>query len=228
MVVLCSDPTREESVWWRLADPLGFINVDWFLRRISSAPITLKKHCGCNTGNPWLLQCDDTALFWYSHKSVSYEFIMKPKESANVTRPSPRRWGLGTRLMRLSWWGLVSQAASSQCGVGAGGCRSSHKSIETLIVSLNGLCQSIQEQLGQENFKWAWRSPPGLVPRSCMFVTCCTKFVRSASERIILYCECTKAWEWRNSPILSWNSLGLFWRMGGVRTQTLLVHMRYH
>ena len=55
---------------------------------------------------------------------------------------------------------LYRKLLRSQCGKGAGGCRSSHKSIETLIVSLKGLCQSIQEQLGQENFKWGMKKSP--------------------------------------------------------------------
>ena len=35
--------TCEERVWWHLADTLGFINVDYFLERNFSPPITLQK-----------------------------------------------------------------------------------------------------------------------------------------------------------------------------------------
>ena len=41
--------------------------------------------CGCNTGNPWLLQHDGTALFWHvkylNIDTADCEFITKAKES---------------------------------------------------------------------------------------------------------------------------------------------------
>ena len=48
----------------------GNINIDYFLERNISPPITLqKRQLQCNTGNSWLLQHDDTALF-LAHKLV--------------------------------------------------------------------------------------------------------------------------------------------------------------
>ena len=41
--------------------------------------------------------------------TASYEFLMKPKESAGCHQTSPRGWGLGTRpVLRWSWDGSVS------------------------------------------------------------------------------------------------------------------------
>ena len=94
-----------ERVWWHLG---------WLLS--GEKFLSAKSHCRknnlqCTTGNSWLLQQGDTALFWrvnllsvLNYAYASHEFLMKPKKSAGVTRPSPRGWGLGTRLAHGWHW----------------------------------------------------------------------------------------------------------------------------
>ena len=78
---------RPHPVRWHSTNPLGFITVDCFLQRLFQ-PIAEKAICGCNTGNFWLLQHDDTTLFcnvnylFATMHADSYEFSMKPKELA--------------------------------------------------------------------------------------------------------------------------------------------------
>ena len=43
VLVSSPDPTQEESVWWHPADLSGFINIDDFLERKFSLPITLQE-----------------------------------------------------------------------------------------------------------------------------------------------------------------------------------------
>ena len=90
-LVLCPDPTSEEMVWWRLADPSGFINVDHFLGENfpTTNHIAENTICSATPEISWLLQHDDTALFgmWTSYPlstmdTASYELLMKPQESA--------------------------------------------------------------------------------------------------------------------------------------------------
>ena len=96
-VVSCPDPTREERIWWCLTDLSGLINVDCFPWRIFKPPIMLQK-TGWNTGNSWLFH----STMWY-HSSflacklvisstmhtVSYEFLIKPEESARMSPDPP-------------------------------------------------------------------------------------------------------------------------------------------
>ena len=57
------DPTQEEKVWWCLANSSG-LGFDYFWENFSSTNhIAENTICDCNTGNPWLLQHDDSN-FW--------------------------------------------------------------------------------------------------------------------------------------------------------------------
>ena len=62
-LVSCPDPTWEERVWWHSTDPLGFLlSAENFPNANHNMENTI---CGCNTGNPWALQHNDTAQ-WHS------------------------------------------------------------------------------------------------------------------------------------------------------------------
>ena len=60
IVGLCPYPTREERVWGHSADSSGLLSGEKFP---SANHIVENTICGCNTGNPWLLQHNDTAVF---------------------------------------------------------------------------------------------------------------------------------------------------------------------
>ena len=76
-----------------------------FWREISVCQSHCRKHnLQCNTGNPWLLWHDDTALFLacklvissqLAMPTASYEFLMKPKESAGCHQTLSSRVGSG-------------------------------------------------------------------------------------------------------------------------------------
>ena len=80
-LVSSPDPTQEEKFWWRLANRLGFISIDYFLGRIFHPPITLQK-------TPFVVANLETlgyfstmtAIFWhwkiksYQFSTASYEF----------------------------------------------------------------------------------------------------------------------------------------------------------
>ena len=94
-VSLMSRPhPREERVWWRLADPSGFINVDYFLeiKFPSINQITENNDLWCNTGilGWW------HSIFWQlSVHTVRYEFLTKPEESAQCHQTLSSRVGSG-------------------------------------------------------------------------------------------------------------------------------------
>ena len=79
-VCMCVWETYELHPYWKFSNVLHFI-IFWrgirFANHIAEPTI-----CGYNTGNPWLLQHNDTALLWHINiDTADYEFIMKAKES---------------------------------------------------------------------------------------------------------------------------------------------------
>ena len=95
------------------ADPSGFIT---FWREISENTI-----CGCNTGKSCLLLHDDTALFccvnFSTMHTASYEFLMKPKESAGCHQTLSSRVGSGykTSHTRLTLTHVLYQGIVRAC-----------------------------------------------------------------------------------------------------------------
>ena len=83
--------------------PRASLKLITFWREISLRQSHCRKdNLQCYTGNSWLLQHDDTALFWrvnqlsvLNYAYSSYEFLMKPKESAGCHQTLSARVGTG-------------------------------------------------------------------------------------------------------------------------------------
>ena len=74
---------HELRPYWKFSNVLHFLH---FGEEFCSANhIAEPTICGCNTGNPWLLQHNDTALLWHINylniDTADYEFLTKAKES---------------------------------------------------------------------------------------------------------------------------------------------------
>ena len=88
-LVSCPDPTRQERVWWHLADSSGSINVACFRQRISPANhIVENTICSflCNAGNSWLLQHDDTSVLNYPYSML---WIFNKAQRISQMSPDP-------------------------------------------------------------------------------------------------------------------------------------------
>ena len=103
-LVSSPDPTYERArVWWHPADSLGFINVDYFLERNFSPPITLQRTQSAVQHRKFLA----TSSRWHSTflarklvlncATASYKFLMKPEESAGCHQTLSSRAGSGGR-----------------------------------------------------------------------------------------------------------------------------------
>ena len=85
-------------VWWHPVDSSGFINVDYFLERNISPPITMQRRQSVvQHRNSWLLQHNDTALFWRLNCAYSQLWSFNEAQGISWMSPDPllvgRVWG---------------------------------------------------------------------------------------------------------------------------------------
>ena len=106
-VVSSPDPTQEERIWWRSADPWGWLP---FWREISLCQITLQKtqsevhHYTCQWKS--LATSAWHSTFWVRKLVISSQlyiqqatnFLQSLRNQLKVTRLSLHVWGLGMRL----------------------------------------------------------------------------------------------------------------------------------
>ena len=93
-------PTQEERIWWHPADPLGFINVDYFLETNfpPSNHTAENTICDCNTRKSPLSMMTQhffgtqISYQFSTMHTASYECLMKPKEISQMS-PDPLHAG---------------------------------------------------------------------------------------------------------------------------------------
>ena len=82
-LVSSPDPTQEEKFWWRLANRLGFINIDYFLGRIFHPPITLQK-------TPFVVANLETLVYFSTMTAIF--LVLKKKKSYQFSTASYEFW----------------------------------------------------------------------------------------------------------------------------------------